>query len=175
MCRRGRQQHGHARPLSPCVIYGSTGFGGVPGSTQSSLIAADADFTIETPTAMLWPSGTARCGANFILFSSADVVADSAYALKAGDSSSTEGTAAERDDFPPAWAWATASPAADRSRTESRPRGFDGQMPNGGEPELPRRGGAEMPSGERPHQRQGKPADGNAPAGDSTLRYHSTA
>ena len=76
----------------PCVIYGSTGFGGMPGSTQSSLIAADADFTIEDADGNAVYSGTARCGANFILFSSADVVADSAYTLKAGDSS-TEGTA----------------------------------------------------------------------------------
>ena len=76
----------------PCVIYGSTGFGGMPGSTQSSLIAADADFTIEDADGNAVYSGTARCGANFFLFSSADVVADSAYTLKAGDSS-TEGTA----------------------------------------------------------------------------------
>ena len=76
----------------PCVIYGSTGFGGMPGSTQSSLIAADADFTIEDADGNAVYRGTARCGANFILFSSADVVADSAYTLKAGDSS-TEGTA----------------------------------------------------------------------------------
>lgn len=72
----------------PCVIYGSTGFGGMPGSTQSCLIAADTDFTIEDADGNAVYSGTARCGANFILFSSADVVADSAYTLKAGDSTS---------------------------------------------------------------------------------------
>ena len=69
------------KAAQPCVIYGSTGFGGMPGSTQSSLIAADADFTIEDADGNAVYSGTTRCGANFILFSSADVVADSAYTL----------------------------------------------------------------------------------------------
>lgn len=104
----------------PCVIYGSTGFGGMPGSTQSSLIAADADFTIEDADGNAVYSGTARCGANFILFSSADVVADSAYTLKAGDSS-TEGTA-QSGTVSTGMGMGGGFPAADRSQTVNRPR-----------------------------------------------------
>ena len=57
------------------------------------------------------------------------------------------------------------------------PEGFDGQMPNGEKPELPDGEVPEMPSGERPTppSGQGSPADGNAPAGDSTSDTTPTA
>ena len=57
------------------------------------------------------------------------------------------------------------------------PESFDGQMPNGEKPELPDGEVPEMPSGERPTppSGQGSPADGSAPAGDSTSDTAPTA
>ena len=152
----------------PCVIYGSTGFGGVPGGAQSSLIAADADFTIEDADGNAVYSGTARCGANFILFSSADVVADSAYTLKAGDSS-TEGTA-QSGTVSTGMGMGGGFPGGGQKPDGELPEGFDGQMPNGEKPELPDGEVPEMPSGERPTppSGQGSPTDGYAPAGGGT-------
>ena len=159
----------------PCVIYGSTGFGGMPGSTQSSLIAADADFTIEDANGNAVYSGTARCGANFILFSSADVVADSAYTLKAGDSS-TEGTA-QSGTVSAGMGMGGGFPGGGQKPDGEPPESFDGQMPNGEKPELPDGEVPEMPSGERPTppSGQGSPTDGYAPAGDSTSDTTPTA
>lgn len=159
----------------PCVIYGSTGFGGMPGSTQSSLIAADADFTIEDADGNAVYSGTTRCGANFILFSSADVVADSAYTLKAGDSS-TEGTA-QSGTVSTGMGMGGGFPGGGQKPDGEPPESFDGQMPNGEKSELPDGEVPEMPSGERPTppSGQGSPADGNAPAGDSTSDTAPTA
>ena len=159
----------------PCVIYGSTGFGGMPGSTQSSLIAADADFTIEDADGNAVYSGTARCGANFILFSSADVVADSAYTLKAGNSS-TEGTA-QSGTVSTGMGMGGGFPGGGQKPDGEPPESFDGQMPNGEKSELPDGEVPEMPSGERPTppSGQGSPADGNAPAGDSTSDTTPTA
>ena len=152
----------------PCVIYGSTGFGGMPGSTQSSLIAADADFTIEDADGNAVYSGTVRCGANFILFSSADVVADSAYTLKAGDSS-TEGTA-QSGTVSTGMGMGGGFPGGGQKPDGEPPESFDGQMPNGEKPELPDGEVPEMPSGERPTplSGQGRSADGSAPAGGGT-------
>ena len=159
----------------PCVIYGSTGFGGMPGSTQSCLIAADADFTIEDADGNAVYSGTARCGANFILFSSADVVADSAYTLKAGNSS-TEGTA-QSGTVSTGMGMGGGFPGGGQKPNGEPPEGFDGQVPNGEKPELPDGEVPEMPSGERPTppSGQGSPTDGNAPAGDSTSDTTPTA
>lgn len=159
----------------PCVIYGSTGFGGMPGSTQSNLIAVDADFTIEDANGNAVYSGTARCGANFILFSSADVVADSAYTLKAGDSS-TEGTA-QSGTVSTGMGMGGGFLGGGQKPDGEPPEGFDGQMPNGEKLELPDGEVPEMPSGERPTppSGQGSPTDGNAPAGDSTSDTTPTA
>lgn len=159
----------------PCVIYGSTGFGGMPDSTQSSLIAADADFTIEDADGNAVYSGTARCGANFILFSSADVVADSAYTLKAGDSS-TEGTA-QSGTVSTGMGMGGGFPSGRQKPDGELPESFDGQMPNGEKPELSDGEVPEMPSGERPTppSGQGSPTDGYAPAGDSTSDTTPTA
>ena len=57
------------------------------------------------------------------------------------------------------------------------PESFDGQMPNGEKSELPDGEVPEMPRGERPTppSGQGSPADGNAPAGDSTSDTTPTA
>ena len=154
----------------PCVIYGSTGFGGAPGSAQSSLIAADADFTIENADGNALYSGTAKCGTNFVFFSSADVTADSAYTLKAGDSS-TEETA---QSGTVSTGMGGGFPGGGQKPDGEPPEGFDGQMPDGQAPSGDR---PELPSGERPDfsdgerptppSGQGRPNDGSAPAGDS--------
>ena len=159
----------------PCAIYASTGFGGMPGSTQSCLITADADFTIEDADGNAVYSGTARCGANFILFSSADVTADSTYTLKAGDSS-TEGTA-QSGTVSTGMGMGGGFPGGGQKPDGEPPESFDGQMPNGEKSELPDGEVPEMPSGERPTppSGQGRSADGNAPAGDSTSDTTPTA
>ena len=152
----------------PCIIYGSTGFGGMPGSAHSSLIAADANFTIEDADSNDLYSGTAKCGTNFVFFSSADVTADSNYTLKADDSSS-EATA---QSGTVSTGMGGGFPSGGQKPDGEPPEGFDGQMP-----ELPDGEAPEMPSGERPNfsdgerptppSGQGKPNDGSAPAGDS--------
>ena len=159
----------------PCAIYASTGFGGMPGGAQSSLIAADADFTIEDADGNAVYSGTTRCGANFILFSSADVVADSAYTLKTGDSS-TKGTA-QSGTVSTGMGMGGGFPGGGQKPDGEPPESFDGQMPNGEKSELPDGEVPEMPSGERPTppSGQGSPADGSAPAGDSTSDTTPTA
>lgn len=159
----------------PCAIYASTGFGGMPGSTQSCLITADVDFTIEDADGNAVYSGTARCGANFILFSSADVTADSTYTLKAGDSS-TEGTA-QSGTVSTGMGMGGGFPGGGQKPDGEPPESFDGQMPNGEKSELPDGEVPEMPSGKRPTppSGQGSPADGNAPSGDSTSDTTPTA
>lgn len=143
----------------PCVIYGVSGLGGTPGSAQSgSLITSGADVTIEDSSGSTVYSGTARCNACFVLFSSADATADGTYTLKAGNSSA-EGIAQS----------ATVSTGmgmgggfrGGQKPDGEPPEGFDGQKPNGEKPELP--------DGERPEppDGQGKSKDGRAPADDN--------
>lgn len=153
---------------------------------------SNGDLTITGGTVIVWTdntadnepldadgnavySGTARCGANFILFSSADVVADSAYTLKAGDSS-TEGTA-QSGTVSTGMGMGGGFPGGGQKPDGEPPESFDGQMPNGEKSELPDGEVPEMPSGERPTppSGQGSPADGNAPAGDSTSDTTPTA
>ena len=153
---------------------------------------SNGDLTITGDTVIVWTantvdnepldadgnavySGTARCGANFSFFSSADVVADSAYTLKAGDSS-TEGTA-QSGTVSTGMGMGGGFPGGGQKPDGEPPKSFDGQMPNGEKPELPNGKVPEMPGGERPTppSGQGSPADGNASAGDSTSDTAPTA
>lgn len=138
-------------------------------ASDDCLNAANSDLTDYDFTMTI--SG----GANFILFSSADVVADSAYTLKAGDSS-TEGTA-QSGTVSTGMGMGGGFPGGGQKPDGELPEGFDGQMPNGEKPELPDGEVPEMPSGERPTppSGQGSPTDGNAPAGDSTSDTTPTA
>lgn len=138
-------------------------------ASDDCLNAANSDLTDYDFTMTI--SG----GTNFILFSSADVVADSAYTLKAGDSS-TEGTA-QSGTVSTGMGVGGGFPGGGQKPDGELPEGFDGQMPNGEKPELPDGEVPEMPSGERPTppSGQGSPTDGNAPAGDSTSDTTPTA
>ena len=143
----------------PCVIYGASSLGGTPGSAQSgSLITSGADFTIEDSRGSTVYSGTARCNASFVLFSSADVTADGTYTLKAGDSSA-EGTA-QSGTVSIGMGMGGGFRGGQKPDGEP-PEGFDGQQPSGEKPELP--------DGERPEppDGQGKSKDGRVPAGDN--------
>lgn len=143
----------------PCVIYGVSGLGGTPGSAQSSsLIASGADVTIEDSSGSTVYSGTARCNASFVLFSSADVTADGTYTLKAGDSSA-EGIA-QSGTVSTGMGMGGGFRGGQKPDGEP-PEGFDGQQPSGEKPELP--------DGERPEppDGQGKSKDGRAPADDN--------
>ena len=103
-------------------------------------------------------SGTARCNACFVLFSSADVTADGPYTLKAGDSS-TEGIA-QSGTVSTGMGMGGGFRGGQKPDGEP-PEGFDGQQPSGEKPELP--------DGERPEppDGQGKSKDGRVPAGDN--------
>ena len=138
-------------------------------ASDDCLNAANSDLTDYDFTMTI--SG----GTNFILFSSADVVADSAYTLKAGDSS-TEGTA-QSGTVSTGMGMGGGFPGGGQKPDGELPEGFDGQMPNGEKPELPDGEVPEMPSGERPTppSGQGSPTDGNAPAGDGTSDTTPTA
>ena len=138
-------------------------------ASDDCLNAANSDLTDYDFTMTI--SG----GANFILFSSADVVADSAYTLKAGDSS-TEGTA-QSGTVSTGMGMGGGFPGGGQKPDGEPPESFDGQMPNGEKSELLDGEVPEMPSGERPTppSGQGSPADGNAPAGDSTSDTTPTA
>ena len=160
----------------PCVIYGASSLGGTPGSAQSgSLIASGADFTIEDSRGSTVYSGTARCNASFVLFSSADVTADGTYTLKAGDSSA-EGIA-QSGTVSTGMGMGGGFPGGGQKPDGEPPESFDGQMPNGEKSKLPDGEVPEMPSGERPTPLSGRgsPADGNATAGDSTSDTTPTA
>lgn len=148
----------------PCVIYGVSSLGGTPGSAQSSsLIASGADVTIEDSSGSTVYSGTARCNACFVLFSSADVTADGPYTLKAGDSSA-EGTA-QSGTVSTGMGMGGGFRGGQKSDGEP-PEGFDGQKPNGGKTEWER---PDLADGERPEppDGQGKSKDGRVPAGDN--------
>ena len=143
----------------PCVIYGASSLGGTPGGAQSgSLIASGADVTIEDSSGSTVYSGTARCNASFVLFSSADVTADGTYTLKAGDSSA-EGIA-QSGTVSTGMGMGGGFRGGQKPDGEP-PEGFDGQQPSGEKPELP--------DGERPEppDGQGKSKDGRAPADDN--------
>ena len=151
----------------PCVIYGASSLGGTPGSAQSgSLIASGADVTIEDSSGSTVYSGTARCNACFVLFSSADVTADGPYTLKAGDSSA-EGTA-QSGTVSTGMGMGGGFRGGQKPDGEP-PEGFDGQQPSGEKPELPDGKRPDLADGERPEppDGQGKSKDGRAPADDN--------
>ena len=148
----------------PCVIYGASSLGGTPGSAQSSsLIASGADVTIEDSSGSAVYSGTARCNACFVLFSSADVTADGPYTLKAGNSSA-EGIA-QSGTVSTGMGMGGGFRGGQKPDGEP-PEGFDGQKPNGGKTEWER---PDLADGERPEppDGQGKSKDGRVPAGDN--------
>lgn len=150
----------------PCVIYSASSLGGTPGSAQSgSLIASGADVTIEDSGSTVY-SGTARCNACFVLFSSADVTADGPYTLKAGDSSA-EGIA-QSGTVSTGMGMGGGFRGGQKSDGEP-PEGFDGQQPSGEKPELPDGKRPDLADGERPEppDGQGKSKDGRVPAGDN--------
>lgn len=160
----------------PCAIYASTGFGGMPGGAQSSLIAADADFTIEDAdgNARVQRHNQMRCELHPLLICRCGggqcVYPQDGRQLHRRDR-------AERDGFHRHGHGRAGFPGGGQKPDGEPPESFDGQMPNGEKSELPDGEVPEMPSGERPTppSGQGSPADGNAPAGDSTSDTTPTA
>ncbi len=112
---------------------------------------------------------TARCGANFILFSSADVVADSAYTPQGGRQLHRRDRA-ERDGFH------RHGHGQHRQRTEAGRRARRGLWQSDakrrGSQSFPDGEVPEMPSGER-LQRAGEAPRRQRPSGRQYLRYHS--
>ena len=111
-------------------------------------------------------SGTARCNACFVLFSSADVTADGTYTLKAGNSSA-EGIA-QSGTVSTGMGMGGGFRGGQKPDGEP-PEGFDGQQPSGEKPELPDGERPDLADGERPQppDGQGKSKDGRAPADDN--------
>ena len=119
---------------------------------------SNGDLTITGDTVIVWTANTAD---NEPRDADGTITVSGGTVLAAGGSSGMGG----------------GFPGGGQKPDGEPPESFDGQMPNGEKSELPDGEVPEMPSGERPTppSGQGSPADGNAPAGDSTSDTTPTA
>ena len=135
------------------------------GTTDACSSAGDGfdsngDLTITGDTVIVWTANTAD---NEPLDADGTITVSGGTVLAAGGSSGM--------------GMGGGFPGGGQKPDGEPPESFDGQMPNGEKSELPDGEVPEMPSGERPTppSGQGSPADGNAPAGDSTSDTTPTA
>lgn len=121
---------------------------------------SNGDLTITGDTVIVWTANTAD---NEPLDADGTITVSGGTVLAAGGSSGM--------------GMGGGFPGGGQKPDGEPPESFDGQMPNGEKSELPDGEVPEMPSGERltPPSGQGSPADGNAPAGDSTSDTTPTA
>ena len=121
---------------------------------------SNGDLTITGDTVIVWTANTAD---NEPLDADGTITVSGGTVLAAGDSSGV--------------GMGGGFPGGGQKPDGEPPESFDGQMPNGEKSELPDGEVPEMPSGEcpTPPSGQGSPADGNAPAGDSTSDTAPTA
>ena len=121
---------------------------------------SNGDLTITGDTVIVWTANTAD---NEPLDADGTITVSGGTVLAAGGSSGM--------------GMGSGFPGGGQKPDGEPPESFDGQMPNGEKSELPDGEMPEMPSGERPTppSGQGSPADGNAPAGDSTSDTTPTA
>lgn len=121
---------------------------------------SNGDLTITGDTVIVWTANTAD---NEPLDADGTITVSGGTVLAAGGSSGM--------------GMGGGFPGGGQKPDGEPPESFDGQMPNGEKSELPDGEVPEMPSGERPTppSGQGSPADGNAPAGDSTSDTTPTA
>ena len=121
---------------------------------------SNGDLTITGDTVIVWTANTAD---NEPLDADGTITVSGGTVLAAGGSSGM--------------GMGGGFPGGGQKPDGEPPESFDGQMPNGEKSELPDGEVPEMSSGERPTppSGQGSPADGNAPAGDSTSDTTPTA
>lgn len=121
---------------------------------------SNGDLTITGDTVIVWTANTAD---NEPLDADGTITVSGGTVLAAGGSSGM--------------GMGSGFPGGGQKPDGEPPESFDGQMPNGEKSELLDGEVPEMPSGERPTppSGQGSPADGNAPAGDSTSDTTPTA
>lgn len=121
---------------------------------------SNGDLTITGDTVIVWTANTAD---NEPLDADGTITVSGGTVLAAGGSSGM--------------GMGGGFPGGGQKPDGEPPESFDGQMPNGEKSELPDGEVPEMPGGERPTppSGQGRPADGNAPAGDSTSDTTPTA
>ena len=121
---------------------------------------SNGDLTITGDTVIVWTANTAD---NEPLDADGTITVSGGTVLAAGGSSGM--------------GMGGGFPGGGQKPDGEPPESFDGQMPNGEKSELPDGEVPEMPSGEppTPPSGQGSPADGNAPAGDSTSDTTPTA
>ena len=137
-------------------------FGGTIDACSSTGDGFDSngDLTITGDTVIVWTANTAD---NEPLDADGTITVSGGTVLAAGGSSGM--------------GMGGGFPSGGQKPDGEPPESFDGQMPNGEKSELLDGEVPEMPSGERPTppSGQGSPADGNAPAGDSTSDTTPTA
>ena len=121
---------------------------------------SNGDLTITGDTVIVWTANTAD---NEPLDADGTITVSGGTVLAAGGSSGM--------------GMGGGFPGGGQKPDGEPPESFDGRMPNGEKSELLDGEVPEMPSGERltPPSGQGSPADGNAPAGDSTSDTTPTA
>ena len=147
-----------------CDLVLNIGADGTDGGTIDACSSAgdgfdsNGELTITGGTVIVWTANTAD---NEPLDADGTITVSGGTVLAAGGSSGMGG----------------GFPGGGQKPDGEPPESFDGQMPNGEKSELLDGEVPEMPSGERPTppSGQGSPADGNAPAGDSTSDTTPTA
>lgn len=149
-----------------CDLVLNIGADGTDGPTIDAYSSAgdgfdsNGDLTITGGTVIVWTANTAD---NEPLDADGTITVSGGTVLAAGGSSGM--------------GMGGGFPGGGQKPDGEPPESFDGQMSNGEKSELPDGEVPEMPSGERPTppSGQGSPADGNAPAGDSTSDTTPTA
>lgn len=149
-----------------CDLVLNIGADGTDGPTIDAYSSAgdgfdsNGDLTITGDTVIVWTANTAD---NEPLDADGTITVSGGTVLAAGGSSGM--------------GMGGGFPSGGQKPDGEPPESFDGQMPNGEKSELLDGEVPEMPSGERPTppSGQGSPADGNAPAGDSTSDTTPTA
>lgn len=149
-----------------CDLVLNIGADGTDGPTIDAYSSAgdgfdsNGDLTITGDTVIVWTANTAD---NEPLDADGTITVSGGTVLAAGGSSGM--------------GMGGGFPGGGQKPDGEPPESFDGRMPNGEKSELLDGEVPEMPSGERltPPSGQGSPADGNAPAGDSTSDTTPTA
>lgn len=149
-----------------CDLVLNIGADGTDGPTIDACSSAgdgfdsNGELTITGDTVIVWTANTAD---NEPLDANGTITVSGGTVLAAGGSSGM--------------GMGGGFPGGGQKPDGEPPKSFDGQMPNGEKSELPDGEVPEMPNGERPTppSGQGRPADGNAPAGDSTSDTTPTA
>lgn len=144
----------------PCVVYG--------GSADSSIsLSKDSTFTLTDADGNTVYSGTAVCNASFVIYSSADLTADSAYTLSTGDTQLGSATA-QTGTLTASFGGMGGPNGGNGAPNGMTPPDGTAQAPTDGTAQAPANGQT-PPSGQpgqRPDNQNGTPPE--KPSGDTT-------